>query len=72
MRWVGEWVGLFTSHIVRCLVPPHVCCTAPQGVLALNVPVPGLRRHFLLTKTLEWNLYWWVWWVWCGLCVRWI
>lgn len=32
----------------------------PQGVLALNVPVPGFRRHLLLTKTLEWNLYWWV------------
>ena len=28
-------------------------------MLALNVPVPGFRRHFLLTKTLEWNLYWW-------------
>lgn len=29
-----------------------------KGVLALNVPVPGLRRHVLLTKTMEWNLYW--------------
>jgi hypothetical protein len=29
-----------------------------QGVLALSVPIPGLRRHLLLTKTLEWNLYW--------------
>lgn len=39
--------------------PPCAALPAcPQGVLALNVPVPGLRRHFLLTKTLEWNLYW--------------
>jgi hypothetical protein len=30
-----------------------------KGVLALSMPVPGLRRHLLLTKTLEWNLYWW-------------
>ncbi|GAB4821600.1 hypothetical protein N2152v2_008646 [Parachlorella kessleri] len=29
-----------------------------KGVLALNVPIPGLRHHFLLTKTVEWNLYW--------------
>ncbi|KAI3424722.1 hypothetical protein D9Q98_008111 [Chlorella vulgaris] len=29
-----------------------------KGVLALSVPIPGLRRHLLLTKTLEWNLYW--------------
>ena len=29
-----------------------------KGVLALNVPVPGWRRQFLLTKTLEWNIYW--------------
>eukprot|EP00887_Chlorella_sp_A99_P005099 scaffold25.g5099.t1 len=29
-----------------------------KGVLALNVPLPGLRRHFMLTKTLEWNIYW--------------
>lgn len=29
-----------------------------KGVLALNVPIPGLRRHLLLSKTLEWNLYW--------------
>lgn len=29
-----------------------------QGVLALNVPLLGLRRRFMLTKTLEWNLYW--------------
>ena len=38
-----------------------------KGVLALNVPVPGLRAHFMLTKTLEWNIYWWVvWWRWVG------
>lgn len=30
------------------------------GVLALNAPVMGARPRFLLTKTLEWNLYWWV------------
>ncbi|CAD7695522.1 unnamed protein product [Ostreobium quekettii] len=29
-----------------------------KGVLALNVPFPGYRRQFLLTKTLEWNIYW--------------
>ena len=29
-----------------------------QGVLALNVPLPGLRHHVLLTKTVEWNLRW--------------
>lgn len=41
------------------LTPAHLPpSAAAQGVLALNVPVPGLRRHFLLTKTLEWNLYW--------------
>jgi hypothetical protein len=35
------------------------------GVLALHVPAGplarwglGLRRRFVLTKTLEWNLYW--------------
>lgn len=28
----------------------------PQGVLPLHVPVPGLRRHTMLTKTLEWSL----------------
>lgn len=27
-----------------------------RGVLALHVSVPGSRRHFMLTKTLEWNL----------------
>lgn len=40
--------------------PPSLLPDRLQGVLALNVPVPGLRRYFLLTKTLEWNLYWWV------------
>lgn len=29
-----------------------------KGVLALNIPLPGLRRHLVLTKTLEWNVYW--------------
>ena len=29
-----------------------------KGVLALNSPLPGLRGHFMLTKTLEWNLRW--------------
>ena len=29
-----------------------------KGVLALNVPVVGLRGRFMLTKTLEWNLRW--------------
>jgi len=29
-----------------------------RGILALNVPFPGLGGHLLLTKTLEWNLYW--------------
>ena len=29
-----------------------------KGVLALNVPLPALRGHFMLTKTLEWNLRW--------------
>ena len=29
-----------------------------QGVLALNVSVPGLGKRFMLTKTLEWNLNW--------------
>jgi hypothetical protein len=29
-----------------------------QGVLALNTPIPGLRRRMMLTKTLEWNLHW--------------
>ena len=29
-----------------------------QGVLALNVSVPGLGKRFMLTKTLEWNLQW--------------
>lgn len=29
------------------------------GVLALHVPACcGMRRRFMLTKTLEWNLYW--------------
>ena len=29
-----------------------------KGVLALNVPVAGLRGRVMLTKTLEWNLRW--------------
>lgn len=29
-----------------------------RGVLALHVPVPGLRKRLMLTKTLEWNLHW--------------
>lgn len=29
-----------------------------RGCLALNVPLPGLRKQFMLTKTLEWNLHW--------------
>lgn len=31
-----------------------------KGVLALHVGTPclGLRKRFMLTKTLEWNLYW--------------
>jgi autophagy-related protein 9 len=29
-----------------------------KGVLALNVPIPGLRGHVLLTKTVQWNLRW--------------
>jgi len=28
-----------------------------MGVLGLHLPLPGLRRRVLLTKTLEWNLY---------------
>jgi hypothetical protein len=27
-----------------------------QGVLALNIPISGLRRRVLLTKIMEWNL----------------
>lgn len=29
-----------------------------KGVLALHAPIPGLRGHMLLTKTVEWNLRW--------------
>lgn len=29
-----------------------------KGCLALNVPLPGLRKHFMMTKTLEWSLQW--------------
>ena len=31
-----------------------------KGVLALHVSTPcfGLRKRFMLTKTLEWNLHW--------------
>ncbi|KAK9802892.1 hypothetical protein WJX73_002447 [Symbiochloris irregularis] len=29
-----------------------------RGCLALNVPLPGLRKHFMMTKTLEWSLQW--------------
>ena len=29
-----------------------------KGVLALNVPLVGAGRRFMLTKTLEWNLRW--------------
>ena len=31
-----------------------------KGVLALHVTTPcfGLRKKFMLTKTLEWNLHW--------------
>lgn len=29
-----------------------------RGVLALNVPIWPLRRRFMMTKTLEWNLHW--------------
>lgn len=31
-----------------------------KGVLALHVGTPclGLRKKFMLTKTLEWNLHW--------------
>lgn len=32
--------------------------SALQGVLALNVSIPGLGKRFMLTRTLEWNLYW--------------
>ena len=35
-----------------------VSCGGWQGVLALNVSVPGLGKRFMLTKTLEWNLQW--------------
>ena len=33
-------------------------CHSVQGVLALNVSVPGMGKRFMLTKTLEWNLHW--------------
>lgn len=48
---------LDSCHQPSTPIPP---CPSPhaQGVLALSVPVPGLRRHLLLTQTLEWNLYW--------------
>lgn len=29
-----------------------------KGVLALYIPFPGLRHRTIMTKTLEWNLYW--------------
>ena len=35
-----------------------MACWVVQGVLALNVSVPGLGKRFMLTKTLEWNLNW--------------
>ena len=35
-----------------------MACWMVQGVLALNVSVPGLGKRFMLTKTLEWNLNW--------------
>lgn len=34
------------------------CTSVMQGVLALNVSMPGLGKRFMLTKTLEWNLHW--------------
>lgn len=27
-----------------------------KGILPLHVPLPGMRHHFMLTKTLEWSL----------------
>lgn len=29
-----------------------------RGVIPLHLPLPGLRGHLILTKTVEWNLYW--------------
>ena len=49
---------MMRMHGSRAKAMSTVCLLSPQGVLALNVPIPGLRRHVLLTKTLEWNLYW--------------
>jgi len=40
------------------LLVPKPAGMLNKGVLALNSPLPGLRGHFMLTKTLEWNLRW--------------
>jgi len=29
-----------------------------KRVIDLHIPIPGLRRHQLLTQTVEWNIYW--------------
>jgi hypothetical protein len=43
----------------RLLLPPVLLCCAVPGVLGLYVRGcgPVLGRRFMLTKTLEWNLY---------------
>ncbi|KAK9866340.1 hypothetical protein WJX84_000061 [Apatococcus fuscideae] len=59
--WGGPWTAL--EDALRHLSPPFLCLLAVQprtclGVLALNVPTPGMRKRFMLTQTLEWNLQW--------------
>lgn len=48
------------SKAMPCIRMPTSVHALSQGVLALHVPLPGLRGHLMLTKTLEWNIYWWV------------
>eukprot|EP00873_Tetraselmis_striata_P025309 jgi/Tetstr1/445573/TSEL_033346.t1 len=68
---VLQRIVLLQQHIRLCVVrdlSAHDICARimrkdnfligmiNKGVLALNIPVPGLRRRVLLTKIMEWNL----------------
>ncbi|XP_075264030.1 uncharacterized protein LOC142355895 [Convolutriloba macropyga] len=68
---VLQRVVLLQQHIRLCIVrdlTAHDICARimrrdnfligmlNKGVLALNVPLPGLRKRVMLTKLMEWNL----------------
>ncbi len=50
-----DLLGIVKYALIYAWVPTGML---NKGVLALNVPVVGLRGRLMLTKTLEWNLRW--------------